>query len=425
MIRIALSWVLVLAFSLCLFGQETRQTGHWQWTPPADHHAAVVSVTTDQGFGGTGCHFGDGWILTAHHVIADEHQWRRTFPGMVKFPNGHQYRYDVHFIHRDMHVDIAVLRAKCENEAWVRIAQVPPAHGEAIELVGLGGPGSPTGQKVRHFSMRVLTETDHTSLITSGVVTYGDSGAPAFNAKGEIVGVQSGGRNKIDQISTSREANWDALTPAVLTNVGPIRKLLGWGYQPQAICENGNCDSQSYGGQRQQGNIADWYPPAPQQGQSQQQRPQENPQASAPRGDASPPAAACACDPTAIESLRCDLDELKVAVDSLSSGRITKDQLADALAKVIAANPERFRGPVGPTGPTGAAGKDATFDVEQVATLVEKRLPPFHVQVVDEARNPLGPPSTVSLGGTLHIQHRIIPPSSDRDANVRLDVSAN
>ena len=355
-----LSMIRVSSFALAavvaLLVGNVANAQHWKWTPPAEHHDAVVQVTSARGSGGTGVHFSEGWILTAAHVVEDARQ------GQITFPDGQSFPYKLMKMQHAGDVDIALLRAACANKPFAPLAKSPPRHGEKIELVGLGGPGLAGGKTYRHFEMTVLNETSDVRLVTNGVVTYGDSGAPAFNAAGEVVGVQSAGRRAIQTIHTG-SAKWDALTPALLTNIGPVRRMLGWGYNAGG-CYGGNCGP-SYGGGGG-GSIQGWYPPqqsGPNDYGDLPQAPQEPSENSAQN-----------------EQVQEAIDQLQERVDELAKNKpLTNDQLAEALASVIAANPDRFRGPAGPTGPAGPAGKDATIDVEQLAAMVEERLPPITI----------------------------------------------
>lgn len=169
--RHALSLILTLAWTWCCFGQSfddtpmtvlappanhqaskpVIETRHWKWTPDAAHHQAVVQVRTAGGSGGSGVHFGDGWILTAAHVTEGSRS------GVVIFPNGNQYPYRLAGQNYRGDIDISYMKTDCSKEPSARIAQSPPAHGEVIELVGYGGPGPNAADrdKQRHFAMTI------------------------------------------------------------------------------------------------------------------------------------------------------------------------------------------------------------------------------------------------------------------------------
>lgn len=391
-------WLMPLVVLLVMVSVTCAQ--HWKWTEPAEHHKSVVAVLAGNA-GGTGVHIGNGFLLTAAHVA-------ETQSGYVTFPNGNRYAWRMARRHYVGDIDLAVLySAECAGEPWARVAQEPSRHGEMIELVGLGGPGpnnDGASKTYRHFEMQVLSETNDVRLVTSGVVTYGDSGAPSFNSRGEVVGIQSAGRRKIDVLVSSNGAKWDALTPALLTNVGPIRKLLGWGVQAQG-CYGGQCGpQQGYAGGGGGGKAQGWYPPQQQAGSQQGGAIPEPP--AAPQPDAiaqTPPAqvspqAPAACDPACQEKcdgLQSEIDKIKEQVASLDSkvdqvakNQIGEEDLAASLAAVIQANPDRFRGPEGPP------GKDAKIDLPHLASLVEAQLPPITIRTDDRL-----PGHVVHLGG--------------------------
>jgi hypothetical protein len=428
MIRFALSLVVVLMLSVPAIAQNSQ-------LPAVVNQAAyysMVRISNTAGgggrFWGSGTHLNDGMIVTCAHLFREG---GREVVGNIEvhFIDGHASAAKLLSIDHPWDLALLKLESPPAYQGTSLVSETPKA-GDRTYHGGFGGSGQPV---LQHGTIRDFhTYTAGASrdwLETTGSVRQGDSGGPIYAADGRLIGVLWGA----DAATTS--GTQAGRVQAFLANAQPRYREMGilfnGGFfdriggastcRPGMPCNPGGSVGSGGGGRQISSNGSG-------------QTPVQPPTTTTPETNDTPPApmpesTATACDETC-EQLRCELDDLKKRVDGIAKNRITDDQLADALAGVIAANSERFRGPAGPQGPAGAAGKDATIDMEKLSSLVEQRLPPFYVQVVDVDRNPIGPPSTVSLGGTLHIQHRIIPPGSGyagsgADANVRLDVSAN
>lgn len=187
MIRMAVAMIVSL-----MLGNSGAAESLYQWSPPAPHHASVVTVHAADGSAGSGvyCQWAElRFVLTAAHVIA------KASTATVTFPSGRSASGQI-TVDRDRHDLGAVLIGRVEEPA-ASIAARAPANGQQIEVCGYGGPRS----QFRHFLCNPLAGLNANQQSADGRVTYGDSGGPWF-VGGEVVGIQSTGADPIGTVDT-------------------------------------------------------------------------------------------------------------------------------------------------------------------------------------------------------------------------------
>lgn len=182
--------VFFLAFALSL-GTSFASAQTWDWSPPAEYHAAACVVTGEMPMmkkQGSGVYIKNGafsGILTARHLVS------RVQKVKVKFQDGTEkygewttdkFGYDVAFVF--------VTNKKIRP---IELSQVPPKAGDKVEIMAFGGPER---NKIRTYFSNV-TEVNTRETIGSSDVSKGDSGGAIVNADGKLIGICTEGRNPI------------------------------------------------------------------------------------------------------------------------------------------------------------------------------------------------------------------------------------
>lgn len=327
-----------------------------RWSPPAEHHKAVVRVSCPSG-AGTGVkflHTGKGvMVLTNRHVVRIG-----DIPGgpvysevTIRSYNGNQHR--VRVIATSQELDLALLQS--DTDVWTNHAlplgnfEVPL--GYDIELVGYGGP---SGNTLRHVYGERLAKMSINAITISG-----DSGSPLVYG-GAIVGINYGGRGAIGQSN-----GWPLIYPASSFASGPV--LCQW--------VNDQC-----------WNYSQCQPYIIQQPiQSQPMRPQGGYQMYPPSSGTSPSPPAQPS--TAPPPPQLPQGQGSGGTSPGSSGQPTqpsKDELVDEVVDKVLAHPKlqpsMLQGPPGPPGRDGRDGKDIDS-----ATL-QGQLAQFREQVLAEVQ---------------------------------------
>lgn len=203
--------------------QELPTRDIWQWTPPAEHHSAIVRVRVPDGSTGSGVAITDGdlrGVLTAAHVTG---QYRRA---TVTWPDGTSKTGDV-TVDKFRH-DIAFVFVS--SGEGLKLADSDPPVGSRIEHCGYGGPQ--TGMRLRHY-WGSLTEIA-TRYTSTGSPVFGDSGGP-WLYEGSVIGIQSTGNE--GNLGGS-DPQFPAFPGGHATALRPIRAFLG---RIKAKCEGGRC----------------------------------------------------------------------------------------------------------------------------------------------------------------------------------------
>ena len=217
--------------SLC-HGQVGSETEHWNWTPPAAHHAAIVKVETESG-SGTGvlvhvyktrpvANGHEGLCLTAYHVVSDSIE-----QGSIKvhYQNGKRGRH-CKVVASNKALDVALLWVWVPHGVEAAELAVDEAEKDtALEFSGLGGGSSLSS--LRHFSSVSESPTNANQIFASTPLLPGDSGGPVFNSTGQVIGIISGGWFWFDGGVKSQRGNNISLTwPARACNLDPLSELL-------------------------------------------------------------------------------------------------------------------------------------------------------------------------------------------------------
>lgn len=143
---------------------------------------SIVRVTGVNGAmrsGGSGVHIGNGLILTAAHVVNESRKFWICAPN-EKFSVAT-------LLSVNNSLDIALLRAETPPASATSLASVMPKQGNIITSAGYGSSGR---LKWNVGVVEGFTNQD-AGMCWSGVSREGDSGGPAFNARGLVVGILS------------------------------------------------------------------------------------------------------------------------------------------------------------------------------------------------------------------------------------------
>ncbi len=156
----------------------------------SDHHRSVVRVVNAQ----TGSRsFGSGTLLDKNDrhglVLTCAHLFREGVGTVsVVFQDGHTYGARV--LKLDRAWDLAALLIYAPEAGAVRLADNPPAPGDALSSCGYGHDGRFWCNRGRALQYVVASGTASAeTLEISGTARQGDSGGPIINARGELVGV--------------------------------------------------------------------------------------------------------------------------------------------------------------------------------------------------------------------------------------------
>jgi S1-C subfamily serine protease len=136
------------------------------------------------------------YILTCNHVVVKEEKPVKNKHGKkivadnriwVAFDVGIKQRvyYPAEIIIADKTVDLALIcvESRLPGINIRPIANVEPQIGDTMIVVG-----NPLGV-VRNYAQQHLTNKENNFYITSGLLTFGNSGGGLFNTEGELVGV--------------------------------------------------------------------------------------------------------------------------------------------------------------------------------------------------------------------------------------------
>lgn len=316
-------------------GQSHQTAGLWTWSASGQaHHAAVVRVSNPvDGSAGSGVYCTMGGlvgVLTCAHLEPRDSLTVTFADGSTQTGKAtvDKYKHDICFV-SVTHPTI--------TPAPIATQDVRP--GETVEFATYGGPDA----RFRHFLGNVSSVGDRCEVACP--VTHGDSGAPLFNLRGELIGIQSVGMG-------------ETLTNSRGFNVYQYGGAVGWAPLTQFFgrCGGGQCGPQSPGYQSPAGGSGggvDFYPPP------QNQPPAQQPPAIVQPSPAAPP-------PQSI-----DYDRLSAIVIA----QLDQDIRAGKYAEL--------------RGPAGAPGPPASIDLDDVV----RRLPPVVLSIDGEQQSaPLGQP---------------------------------
>lgn len=174
-----LTWIVTAL--LCAIGV------HFATASQVPDAGSVVRIQFDSGSHGSGVHIGDGFIITAAHVVMREtgtaviDSSGKNRGGEILWANG---AYDLALVHVADAAGLAVSELSCDT---------PTDVGTFIEAVG--DPLDMGAVRTRGYvASTVAKRADWTSAFVADItLAPGMSGGPAFDASGRIIGIVVGG----------------------------------------------------------------------------------------------------------------------------------------------------------------------------------------------------------------------------------------
>lgn len=188
-----LKWLLAILAGFIVFAFAFLYATNWEPIPEAEAVSSdsppkansVVRVKYEKSHG-SGVHIGNGYIITAAHVLDKKgkepvvkDQFNRVRKAEIMWSNSAY--------------DIALLRVKDYNDlSFSRIACDVPAVGEAIESWGY--PLKVSQSVFRGSVSTEVTEYDdwRVAFTVDMSLNPGMSGGPAFDHKGDVIGINAG-----------------------------------------------------------------------------------------------------------------------------------------------------------------------------------------------------------------------------------------
>lgn len=162
---------------------------YWAWAgvAPSKPSDAVVMIVSPGGHG-SGVHIGDGFILTAAHVVGGQ--------GMadlrVKAQDGSIHTFEVLWINKDY--DVALLRVKPVAAARIataglscrdpEVGEMVTAYGSPLDTEFLALKGYVAGSPIPWGPLKRVVPVDLSMI-------WGMSGGPTMDASGRVIGINS------------------------------------------------------------------------------------------------------------------------------------------------------------------------------------------------------------------------------------------
>jgi S1-C subfamily serine protease len=142
---------------------------------------SVVLVQTNEGHGSGFLISSDGYILTNHHVVGSARTVR------VRWADGTEGPAQV--VRSDRVRDIAVLKASSTPGQALALRIALPAQGDAVFAIGAPLDPSLQGTMTRGIVSANRVIGGQPFIQSDVAVTFGNSGGPLLNERGEVVGI--------------------------------------------------------------------------------------------------------------------------------------------------------------------------------------------------------------------------------------------
>jgi len=160
-----------------------------EWFPAktASHQdPADVKIVGDDGGHGSGVHIGNGYIITAAHVLDTEQGYT------VKAHSGQVYNAIT--LWKAIEYDVALMRVDKPRLASADLDCAPLKVGD--ELVSKGNPYDLQFLTMRGYVASIVGKIArwHDAIIADISIAPGMSGGPVFNSRGHVVGINVGVR---------------------------------------------------------------------------------------------------------------------------------------------------------------------------------------------------------------------------------------
>jgi hypothetical protein len=151
---------------------------------------SIVKVHADRGTGSGFLVSQDGLIATNHHVVANS-----RFVA-VQFADGKKFRADILILNaRD---DVAILKINHQVVAALQPLPLLPSERDSSVKAGLSvvAFGSPRSQTFL-MTQGIVSKVEDRVLLGDFLIDHGNSGGPLLNMRGEVIGINTFGVNRI------------------------------------------------------------------------------------------------------------------------------------------------------------------------------------------------------------------------------------
>lgn len=178
--------ILAMALSLLVMACNTVNQSHRDTYLHKinDSMSATVQIFSESGARGSGFHIGDGYIVTAYHVI-ESPDYR------IMWSDGSDF-YQATLMAWNEGTDLALLRMnEYKNIPHLNISQESPKIGEIIYTIGYHFGV----EELKLFNSGIMTNTIDLEgdlsdfMVFSSAINPGASGGPVLNENFEVVGI--------------------------------------------------------------------------------------------------------------------------------------------------------------------------------------------------------------------------------------------
>lgn len=163
----------------------------------AENHASVVEIIADKGSyeaQGTGMVLPNGYILSNAHIVFLKGNSTADLADRIigKYSDGSIYELDL--VYADIKKDIVLLQSENDKAKPITFSKSKVVTGERVYAIGNSkGQGICIMDGIVSDAKRTIHGEEY--IMISVPISTGNSGGPLFNAKGEVIGMTTMGRN--------------------------------------------------------------------------------------------------------------------------------------------------------------------------------------------------------------------------------------